>query len=59
VTVIFYRARPSALRPTPNLEDKVPVFISPIDRVAQLYTQAPGSLLVALYETHRTTVEVF
>jgi hypothetical protein len=43
----FYRARSSALPPTPNLEDQVPVFISPSDRVTQLYPQAPGSLFVA------------
>jgi hypothetical protein len=45
----FYRARSSDLHPTPNLEDQVPVFISPSDKVAQLYPQAPGSLFVAFY----------
>jgi hypothetical protein len=47
--IIFYTARSSALRPTSNLEDQVPVFMFPSDRVAQLYPQAPGSLFVALY----------
>jgi hypothetical protein len=37
----FYGARLSALRPTPNLEDQVSVFMSPNDRVAQLHLQAP------------------
>jgi hypothetical protein len=50
-TIIFYRARSSALRPTSNLEDQVPVFMSPSDRVAQIYIQAPGSLFVAFYHT--------
>jgi hypothetical protein len=36
-----------ALRPTRVLEDHVFVFMSPSDRVAQLYLQAPGSLFVA------------
>jgi hypothetical protein len=31
----FYSTRSSALRPTPNLEDQVSVFISHSDRVAQ------------------------
>jgi hypothetical protein len=33
----------------PNLEGQVPVFISPRNRVAQLYPQALGSLFVASY----------
>jgi hypothetical protein len=32
---------------SPNLEGQVPVFISPRNRVAQLYPQALGSLFVA------------
>jgi hypothetical protein len=39
------------LRPTPNLEDQIPVFMSPSDRVTQLYPQAPGSLSVAFYDS--------
>jgi hypothetical protein len=42
----------------PNLEGQVPVFISPRNRVAQLYPQALGSLSVAFYD-FRATVEVF
>jgi hypothetical protein len=41
--VFFYSAGLSALRPTPNLEHQVSVLMSPSDRVAQLYLQAPGS----------------
>jgi hypothetical protein len=34
-----------------SLEDQVPVFISPRNRLAQLYPQALGSLLVAFYDS--------
>jgi hypothetical protein len=34
---------------SPNLEGQVPVCISPRNRVALLYPQAPGSLFVASY----------
>jgi hypothetical protein len=34
---------------SPNLEGQVPVFISPRNRVAQLYPRALGSTFVALY----------
>jgi hypothetical protein len=37
------------LRPTPNLEDQISVFMSPSDRVTQLHPQAPGSHSVAFY----------
>jgi hypothetical protein len=37
IIIIFDRARSSALRPTPNLQYQVSVFVSPSDRVAQLY----------------------
>jgi hypothetical protein len=33
------------------MEDQVPVLMSPSDRVPQLYSQAPGSLFVALYDS--------
>jgi hypothetical protein len=46
----FYRARLSALRPTPSLKDHVSVFMPPSDRVVQLYRQAPGSLIVVFYD---------
>jgi hypothetical protein len=45
-----HRARSSALRPAPNLEDQVPVFMSPSYRVVQLYSQALGSLFAAYYD---------
>jgi hypothetical protein len=35
----------------PNLEDQVPVFISPRNRVAQLYPRALGSLFVVSYDS--------
>jgi hypothetical protein len=44
--IFFYRARSSALRPTPNLEDQVPVFMSLSDKVTQLDPKAPGSFFV-------------
>jgi hypothetical protein len=39
----------SVLRPTPILEDQVPLFMSFSDRVTQLYPQVPGSLFVTSY----------
>jgi hypothetical protein len=39
----------SHIRDSPNLEGQVPVFISPRNRVLQLYSQALGSLFVASY----------
>jgi hypothetical protein len=47
--MFFYRAMSSALCPTPNLEDQVPVFMPPSDRVAQLYLQTLGSIFIAFY----------
>jgi hypothetical protein len=41
----------SQIRDSPNLEGQVPVFISPRNRVAQLYTQALDSLFVASYDS--------
>jgi hypothetical protein len=46
------------IRDPPNLEAQVHVFISPRNRVAQLYPQALGSLCVAS-TTRRPTVDVF
>jgi hypothetical protein len=37
------------IRNSPNLEGQFPVFISPRNRVAQLYPQALGSFFVASY----------
>jgi hypothetical protein len=39
----------SQIRDSSNLEDQVPVFISPRNSVVQLYQQALGSLSVASY----------
>jgi hypothetical protein len=56
---IFYCLRLDSSK----LEGQVPVFIPPKKRVAQLYTQVPGSLLVASYTSQgygggiRTRVE--
>jgi hypothetical protein len=36
---------------SPNLEGQVPIFISPRNRVAQLYLRALGSLFVASYDS--------
>jgi hypothetical protein len=33
------------------MEDQVPVFMLPSDRVARLYTHAPCSLVVAFYDS--------
>jgi hypothetical protein len=41
----------SQVRDSPNLEDQVPLFISPRNREAQLYPQALGSLFVASYKS--------
>jgi hypothetical protein len=48
VTIII---QSNVLRPTPNPEDQVPVFIFRSDRVAQYYPQAPGSLFIASYDS--------
>jgi hypothetical protein len=39
---LFYGAGLLVQRPTPNLEDQVSVFMTPGDRVTQLYPQALG-----------------
>jgi hypothetical protein len=41
----------SQIRDSPKLEGQVPVFVSPINMVAQLYPQALGSLFVASYDS--------
>jgi hypothetical protein len=38
-------------RDYPNLEGQVPIFISPRNRVAQLYSQTLGSLFAAFYHS--------
>jgi hypothetical protein len=42
-TCDFYSERLSAPRPNPNLEDQVWVFITPGDKVTEIYPQALGS----------------
>jgi hypothetical protein len=42
---------PSQIWDFPNLEGQVPTFISPRNRLAQLYPQALRSLFVALYNS--------
>jgi hypothetical protein len=39
------------IRDSPNLEGQVPVFISPRNRVAQLYPRKLGSLSIASYDS--------
>jgi hypothetical protein len=41
----------SQIRDSPNLEGQVPVFISPRNRVAQLYPHTLGPLFVAYYDS--------
>jgi hypothetical protein len=41
----------SQIRDSLNLEGQVPVFISPRNRVVQLWPQTLGSLFVASYDT--------
>jgi hypothetical protein len=41
----------SQIRDTPNLEGRVPVFISPRNRAAQLYPPALGSIFIASYDS--------
>jgi hypothetical protein len=47
LTAIFY----CLIWDSPNLEGQVPVFISPRNRVAQLYPRALDSLFVASYDS--------
>jgi hypothetical protein len=42
---------PSQIWDYPNLQGQVPIFISPRNRVAQLYPQVLGSLFVASYDS--------
>jgi hypothetical protein len=48
---IILHNRSSALRRTPTVVDKVPVFMFRSDKVAQLYSKAPGSLFIAFYDS--------
>jgi hypothetical protein len=49
-TIILFTEQ-GCQRATLNLDDQVPVFMSPSDRVAQLYPQEFGSLFIAIYDT--------
>jgi hypothetical protein len=49
---LFYVAELLVQGPTPNLEDQVSVFITPGDRVAQLYPRHWVPILVAFYDKH-------
>jgi hypothetical protein len=46
VTILY-----SLICDSPNLEDQVPVFISPRNKVAQIYPRLLGSLYVASYDS--------
>jgi hypothetical protein len=46
-------------RPTPNLEDQASVFITPGDRVSQLYPQALGTHFSRLLRHEWVTVGLF
>jgi hypothetical protein len=41
----------SVIQDSPNLEDQVPVLISPRNTVAKLYLQTLGNLFVASYDS--------
>jgi hypothetical protein len=45
---LFGFRKSSALHPAPNMEDRVPVFMSPSDKVAQLYPQAPCVYIIKI-----------
>jgi hypothetical protein len=38
----------SQISDSPNLEDQIPIFLSPTNRVAQLYPQALGVIYIAI-----------
>jgi hypothetical protein len=48
VTITFLQGWIVSQRPTPNLEDQVSVFMTPGDRVAQLYPQVLGTYFSCL-----------
>jgi hypothetical protein len=55
----FYGAGLLVQRPTPNLEDQVSVFMTPGDRMAQLYPQALGTHFSRLLRHAWVTVGPF
>jgi hypothetical protein len=59
VTITFLQGWIVSPRPTPNLEDQVSVFMTPGDRVAQLYPQALGTHFSRLLRHAWVTVGLF
>jgi hypothetical protein len=59
LTVTFYMAGLLVQRPTPNLEDQVSVFMTPGDRVAQLFPQVLGTHFSRLLRHEWVTVGLF
>jgi hypothetical protein len=59
VTITFLRVGLLVQRPTPNLEDQASVFMTPGDRVAQLYPQALGTKFSRLLRHAWVTVGLF
>jgi hypothetical protein len=51
LTVSFETIFYSLIQDSPNQEGQVPVFISPRNRVAQIFPRALGSLFVASYDS--------
>jgi hypothetical protein len=58
VTITFYRAGLLVQHPTPNLEEQASVFMTPGDRVAQLYTQELGTHFSRLLQHAWVTVRL-
>jgi hypothetical protein len=50
-TIIFLQSKVVILASNLQPGGPVSVFMSPSDRVAQLYLQAPGSLFIAFYDS--------
>jgi hypothetical protein len=46
------------IRDSPNPEGQLPVFITPKNRVAQLYSQVLDSVFVASYHCHAARIEI-
>jgi hypothetical protein len=59
VTITFSQGWIVSPAPNPNLEDQVTVFMTPGDRVAQLYPQARGTHFSRLLRHPWVTVGLF
>jgi hypothetical protein len=59
MAITFYRVGLLVQCPTPNLEDQAFVFMTPGDRVAQLYPQALGTHFSRLLRHAWVTVGLF